>query len=121
MPLTLQATGKVRVDLTAQGQSIWTGTIQVPLPQTYLLPIPKAALFGKQSFSLSLSEAGAVTSVDYGKNTGAASALNAAGAIATAAAPETVAAKAAEVKAQADLIAQQQRLARCHANPAQCQ
>ena len=95
--------------------------LTAPDAQTYVLPIPKAALFGKQSFSLALSEAGVITSVEYGKNTGAASVLNAAGAAATAQAPETTAAKAADVKAQADLIAQQQRLARCQANPAQCQ
>jgi len=120
VPLTLQSTASVTVDVTASGSSIWTGAITVPLSQTYDLPIPKAALFGKQSFALALSEAGAITTVEYAKNSGAAGALNAAGAIATAETPETTATKAADVKAQADLIAQQQRLARCQANPAQC-
>lgn len=121
VPLTLQSTASVVVTVKASGAAIWNAAVPVPLPQTYVLPIPKAALFGKQSFSLALSEAGVITSVEYGKNTGAASVLNAAGAAATAQAPETTAAKAADVKAQADLIAQQQRLARCQANPAQCQ
>jgi hypothetical protein len=84
------------------------------------LPIPKAALFGKQTFSLSLSEAGTITAVDYGKQTGAAGALNAAGSIATAVDPETPTAKAADLKAQADIIAQQQRLLRCQRAPASC-
>ncbi len=93
----------------------------VPSPKTYLLPIPKAALFGKQNFALSLADSGAVTAIEYGKATGAAGPLNVLGAAATAAAPDSTAAKAAEVKAQADLIAQQQRLTRCQAHPAQCQ
>lgn len=121
VPLTLQSTADVRVDVTASGSSIWTGTISVPLPKTYVLPILKAALFGKQSFSLTLSDSGAITTVDFAKNSGAAGALSAGTAVATAAVPETPAAKAADLKGQADLIAQQQRLARCQATPAQCQ
>jgi hypothetical protein len=93
----------------------------IPLRDTYALPIPRAAVFGKQSFALTLSEAGAVTAIDYGKLTGAASPLNVATAAANAAAPASSATQAAEVKAQADLIAQQQRLARCQAQPEKCQ
>ncbi len=119
--LQLQSTANVRVDVTASGSSIWTGTVAVPLPQSYALPIPRAALFGKQSFSLALNEAGAVTTVDYGKQSGASGALNAVNAVATAAQPESAASKAADLKAQADIIAQQQRLLRCQSNPSQCQ
>jgi hypothetical protein len=119
--LTLQETENVQVDVKASGQAIWSGNITIPGKNTYALPIPRAALFGKQNFSLTLSEAGAITQIDYGKNTGAAGPLDAATSAATAAAPGSTASKAAEVKAQADLIAQQQRLARCEANPAQCQ
>ncbi len=119
--LTLQETENVLVDVTASGQAIWSGNITIPGKNTYALPIPRAALFGKQNFSLTLSEAGAITQIDYGKTTGAAGPLNAAASAATAAAPVSAANKAAETKAQADLIAQQQRLTRCQANPAQCQ
>jgi hypothetical protein len=59
--------------------------------------------------------------VDYGKSNGAAGALNASNAILTAGAPESTASKAADIKAQADLIAQQQRLVRCQAKPESCQ
>jgi hypothetical protein len=100
---------------------IWKGTVAIPSRETYQLPIPKAALFGVQKFSLSLSEAGAITAVNYGKNTGAAGAANAGASIATALTPESTAARAADLKAQADLIAQQQRLHRCQTNPAACQ
>ena len=119
--LTLLETANVKVDVLADGQVIWSGNVTIPGTKTYQLPIPKAALFGKQAFSLTLSEAGAITSVEYGKNTGAVGPLNVATSAATAAAPETTAAKAADTKAQADLIAQQQRLARCQAQPAMCQ
>jgi hypothetical protein len=120
--LTLQQVAAVPVDFIVQGQTLARSDIMVPQQHsTYELPIPKAALFGKQSFSLSLADSGAITSIEYGKNTGAASVVNVLGSAATAAAPETTAAKAADVKAEADLIAQQQRLARCQAKPAACQ
>jgi hypothetical protein len=119
--LPLQRSAAVRVDITASGSSIWTGIIAVPLSESYILPIPRAALFGGQNFSLALNEAGVVTSVDYGKKSGVSGALNAAGAVATAEQPESPAAKAADLKAQADIIAQQQRLTRCRANPSTCQ
>lgn len=119
--LKLQETENVMVDVKASGNDIWNGYVIVPGKNSYYLPIPKAALFGKQIFALSLSESGAITEIHYGKNTGAAGLLNAATSAATAAAPESTAAKAADIKAKADLIAQQQRLARCQAQPATCQ
>jgi hypothetical protein len=119
--LTLQETSSAKVVVLAQGQAIFSGNIIVPLASTYTLPIPKAALFGKQSFAVAISEAGAVTSVEYGKQTGASGPLNVLTAAATAAAPTSTATQAADVKAQADLIAQQQRLARCQAQPDKCQ
>jgi hypothetical protein len=118
VPLTLQSTSNVEVNITASGASIWTASIPVPLADTYELPILKSAFFGKQSFSLSLSEAGAITSIEYAKNTGTTGALSAVSSITAA---ETPAAKAAELEAQADLIAQQQRLARCQTDPATCE
>jgi hypothetical protein len=118
--LTLQRTANVQVDVLAKGSSIFSTTVALPLPATYQLAIPKAAVFGKQSFSLTLAESGAVTAVDYGKLSGASGALNAATSAAGAAAPESTANKAAELKAQADLIVQQQRLARCQAQPDKC-
>jgi hypothetical protein len=118
--LKLFKTGKVNVDVSAQGQSIWKGDVTVPNAGDYSMPIPKSALFGKQTFSLVLSESGAVTTSGYGKNSGAAGALNALTSFDSTLAPSD-AAKAAALKAQADLIAQQQRLARCQAQPDKCQ
>ncbi len=119
--VTLQETANAQADVLAQGQVIFRGSVTVPLATTYTLPIPKVALFGKQSFSLTLSEAGSVTAIQYGKQTGASGALGVLTAAATAVAPTSTATQAADVKAQADLIAQQQRLARCQAQPDKCQ
>jgi hypothetical protein len=120
--LTLQEMGNVKIEVrNSDGVPIWNTVVVTPLKQTYLLPIPRAALFGGQKFSLTLSEAGAITSVDYSKTVGTAGALNAATTITTALDPETPTAKAAALKAQADVIAQQQRLVRCQTNPEKCQ
>jgi len=121
IPLTLNETARVALDVKAGDRSIWTGTTTVPDEEkTYDLPIPRAALFGKQTFSLTLSDAGAVTSIGYSKDVGIAGAMNAVGAAAVAAKPGSAADEAAQLKAQADLIAQQQRLVRCKAKPSAC-
>jgi hypothetical protein len=118
--LELQHTSNAQVEIHAQGASIFTTTLTLPLATTYQLPIPKAAAFGKQTFCLTLAESGAVTAVGYGKLSGASGGLNAATSVAGAAAPESTANQAADIKARADLIAQQQRLARCKAQPDKC-
>jgi hypothetical protein len=119
--LTLQQVESVPVEFDANGSAISTTNIVVPTLSTYTLPIPTAALFGSDKLTLSLGASGAITGIEYAKTTGAANAFNVLGAAASAATPESTAGKAAEVKAQADLIAQQQRLVRCQAQPAQCQ
>ena len=118
--LHLYKTAYVAIEITAKSNPIWKGTVTVPTAQDNPLPIPKSALFGKQAFALSLAETGAVTSVTYNKTSGAASAFNAVTALDSALSPASDAAKAAAIKAQADLIAQQQRLVRCQAQPDKC-
>lgn len=118
--LTLQKTANLEVTLFAKGSTYWSEALVVPLKdQTYQLPILKAALFGGQTFILGLNDAGAITSITYGKTQGASGAVNA---VSGALGVETSgdAAKAAAIKAQADIIAQTQRLASCKANPAKC-
>jgi hypothetical protein len=115
--LELQKIGSIDVIISSDGDRIGNARIVIPESDTYKLPIPKAALFGKQTFSVILSEAGAVTSIGYGKNVGTIGALNALGTIAS---TQTMAAKAADLKAQADLIAQQQRVVLCETKPDQC-
>jgi hypothetical protein len=76
-------------------------------------------MFGKKVFVAQFAESGAITSVEYSSNTGSAQALNVLNAAAQA--PEQITAqKMAEIKADADLIAQQQRLVQCLADRSQC-
>ena len=92
----------------------------VPTAHTYDLPIPKPALFGKQSLALVVAPSGAVTSIDYGKVSGAGDASGSLAAI-LAAPSATAVDMVAVAKDQADLIVQQQRLVQCKAKPKTCQ
>lgn len=101
---------------------IWTGESEVAqLGTSYKLPIPKAVLFGKLQLSLALAESGAVTTLQYTKQSAAPSIATAGQDISAHLAPETAAQKAADLKAEGDIIAQQQRLIRCQADPKTCQ
>jgi len=115
--LELQRVGVSALSIVSEGERIGSARILVPLDETYRLPIPKAALFGKQTFSISLSDSGAVASIGYGKNSGLAAVLNAANSIVTS---ETASVESANLKAQADLIVQQQRWVLCSTKPDQC-
>lgn len=107
---------KLTTSSSSDGQ-IGSARIVIPKAATYTLPIPKPAIFGKQSFGLSLTEAGAISSLSYGKTSGVGAAFNSANALATLGTPAT---EAAELKAQADLLAQQQRITLCLSKPDQC-
>lgn len=100
---------------------VWSGTLPVAQFGTdYLLPIRKAPIFGKQVFAAAFVESGALSSIQYSSTAGAPQALNVIGSALTALQPQTNAQKAADVKAEADLIAQQQRLVQCLADPQSC-
>ncbi len=86
----------------------------------YKVPVPKAASFGSTEFALAVSESGAVTKLTYGSDSGATQLIGVAGGFPDDEADPTTAERAAEIKAQADLIAQQARLVRCQANPSEC-
>lgn len=99
----------------------WNGTILVPqLGKPYWLPIPRGALFGKQSFVMALADSGAITTLQYGKESGASGMMNVVNAGLMEAKPDSAATRAAELKAEADLIAQQQRLIGCQMDPENC-
>lgn len=98
---------------------IGSKSLPVPTTETFVLPIPKAALFGKQTFVLSLAESGRISTLGYGRTTGVPGAFNAATAASTAEITEDNAGAAA-LKAAADLIAQQQRFNTCKLKPTDC-
>lgn len=101
-----------------------TATIPVPMKagepgSITKLRIPQAAIFGRQSFSADFTESGRITRIGYGRSVGVAGAL---GAVAAVASAETTlnGTEAATLRAAADLIAQQKRLAACLINRADC-
>jgi hypothetical protein len=102
---------------------ISSGRVQVAqfgIKEPYGIPIPKPAAFGTQSVGLVFAESGALTSVQYTSSGSATQALGGLNSLATAARGDTAEQKAADVKARADLIAQQQRLVKCIADPGNC-
>lgn len=119
VPLTLQRMVALSAKVEDVQGPIGTKSAPVPTAETFVLPIPKAALFGKQTFVLILSESGRISTLGYGRTTGVPGAFNAATATATAEITEDNA-EAAALKAAADLIAQQQRFNTCKLKPADC-
>ncbi len=122
--LPLQHVGRLTLDTFAsspggQDALVDSSTLIVPLARTYQLPIPKPALFGKVAFSLSLADSGRVVEAGYGKTTGAAGALATITSLGTAEL-QSLNAETAAMKAEADFIAQQQRLMNCRLKPAEC-
>lgn len=117
--LRLQQIGAVIASASDPKGAMGSAKLPVPLKDSFVLPIPKAALFGKQSFSLSLAESGRIAQIGYGRTSGAAAALGAVNALAGAGTAKDTA-EAAALKAAADLIAQQQRLNKCLESPADC-
>ena len=105
---------------TCEVSAIWSG--YAPVGQkgvAYSMPIPPAAVFGKQVFAAAFDDSGALTSIQYGKETGAGAAVN----IAQAAYDglhTTDTEKAAKLKAEADVIAAQQRLVKCQTTSTGC-
>ncbi len=119
VPLTLQRMVSLSAKVEDSMGSIGSKSAPVPTNGVFVLPIPKAALFGKQSFQLGLTESGRISTIGYGKSTGVSGAFGAAGAAASAEVTEDNA-EAAALKAAADLIAQQQRYNTCKLKPADC-
>ena len=99
----------------------WDGRVEVAQAGvSYDIPIPKAVAFGKEVFAASFAESGALTSLQYTTNTGTGQVLNVVSS-GLSAAQGITAQKADQVKAEADLIAQMERLVQCKATPESCQ
>jgi hypothetical protein len=116
--LVLQKMATLDVTVTQGDGTAWKTNVLYPTGFTYSLPIPKAELFGTQSLVLSLAESGAITGITYGKTGGAAGALGAAQSIITSLPSQ--ASQTSQLKEQADLLAQQQRLWICRNRPLDC-
>lgn len=118
--LSLNRTGTVHMEVTSGAGAPWTSDAIIPLRDTFDVPLPAGAPFGKVSFALTLADSGAITTLTYGQVSGAAGPANVAAAAATAAKPSSAADRAAQLKAEADEIAQNARVARCRADPTTC-
>lgn len=126
IPVVLPIMHKVSLELfwgiDASGQPRHVDGQDLLLPaegdnRTFTLHIPPSAWFGTQKFVLIATDSGAVTSIQYVKATGATSAFTAGQDILNPLKPESATDKASDIKAQADIIYQQQRLAACKASP----
>lgn len=125
--LMLVQPGAATITVTSGGKNScvesthWMGEVLAPqFGKEYALPIPKAAMFGKQVFEVSVGESGTLSSVKYGKETGANQALT----VLNTALPElqkTTAEQTAEANEEADKIKALERLAKCRADPASCE
>lgn len=94
----------------------------VPVPQwgtEYDIPIPKPPMFGTNNLNLSLLASGKIKTLKYGATNGAKDLGSAFSTLSNKFA-QTDSDKAAALKAEADVIAQQQRLIKCTATPTDC-
>lgn len=119
VPVTLQRMRSFIAKAEDAEGTIGSKSVPVPTEDVFVLPIPKAALFGKQTFSLALADSGRITNIGYGRTTGAPGALGAITAFAGADVTEDTA-EAAALKVASDLIAQQQRYNNCRLKPSDC-
>lgn len=119
VPLALQRMVSLSTSVKDVQGTIGSKSIPVATTDIFVVPIPKAALFGKQSFSVTLAESGRITNIGYGRTTGVPGALGAVTAVAGAETTEDNI-EAAAMKAAADLIAQQQRYNNCKLKPSEC-
>lgn len=116
-----RANFSIKVGSECDGTPIWDGSVAyAQAGEIYAVPLPKPTLFGKRALVLSLSESSEVSSIQFTSATGASQALNALSGVYDATKGETTAETAAATKAEADLIAQQQRLVACVAYPEAC-
>lgn len=106
--------------ITCGDEAIWSATIPIAQAGTdYTIPIPNPPWFGKQTFAVAFDESGALATLQYAQESGAASSFSSALA-AYEAGHTTNAERTAALKAETDLIAAQQKLVKCQADPASC-
>jgi hypothetical protein len=116
----LELSGPVFLASGPTSSPLWRAAVAVPIHDTYPLPLPSPALFGKTAFTLSLTDAGVISKLEYSTTGGAGDALSTATALAKAIQPATPATQASEVQSKADLIYEQQRYTLCKSSPASC-
>ncbi len=119
--LVLRETALVRVALSVDGSASpsWQGSAIAATDTCFSVPLMDTALFGSRYLKISLDGNGMVTALDLESSQGLSDGLGTLGSSITAISP-TDSAEAQALKAESDLIYQQQRLLRCQADPASC-
>ncbi|WP_155006313.1 hypothetical protein [Sphingomonas hengshuiensis] len=113
--------GYVSIEVSSGNAVVYRGKVlSTEFGAAYEIPLPAPAAFGKKALAITFAESGAVKSMQFASTNGSAAALNAVDAGLKFAAGDTAAQKAAELKAESDLIVQQQRLIVCKTDPANC-
>lgn len=95
---------------------------KISVPQwgtEYSIPVPKPPIFGSNTLNLNLHPSGKIKTLKYGTTNGAKDLGTTINSISEVLA-ETDAEKAAALKAEADVLAQQQRLLKCKTIPEEC-
>lgn len=112
---------RVKAGDKCESNPLWQGKVAVSqLGTAYQIPIPEPRTFGKQVFAMTFSESGALSSVQYSSESGASQSVAGLNALAGSFKGESTSEKVERVKAEADLILQQQRLVACMADPKTC-
>lgn len=113
---------KARVRHGQTGEIIWNGSLLMALKgNEYKIPMPKAAAFGKQEFKVAFSDSGSLSTIKYVSESGVSDAIGAADTTISGLQRPSASERAAELKAEADLIKQRERLAACRADPSNCE
>ena len=121
-PANVKVTVSMEEGLAPSTNDSWSGNYAMAqCGKEYEIPVPKAPVFGKQTFNLAVAPSGAITKIGYTKAPGVAQAIGVGQNVLDTFGPTpAAAAQTAELKAEANLIAAQQRLVRCRADPRTC-
>jgi len=114
----------ITAPIPGQPPEIWTGKVVVPNTvegALYFIPLHKPASFGKQQTAIAFAENGALTRLQYASEEGAAQVLAATQAAIDQARGPAPIEQAQAISDEVGLIVQQQRLATCLADPAECE
>jgi len=103
------------------GTKLWEGKLVIAqYGKDYNLPIPKARVFGTQGITLALEESGSLSMIQYNSKTGLGQTFKALDSAVSEIKGPTALEKAAQLRAENDIIAQQQRRVVCLADPENC-
>lgn len=120
LPLELRSPTQLTMSLTDDEGKPKSTNKTIAGIATYKVPIPKSAAFGTTEFALSLFPTGGIETISYGKESGLGAAADSGRTFLSKFESETAAERALNFRNEADLIAQQQRLIRCEADPSSC-